>query len=161
MNLTLYTVSRDNKYCDKISTATIITETAKALDPIHDVDIISPTFVIARDNTYISANYCYSDTFGRYYYINNISLMTGNRMKLECTIDVRQTYHAAIKNCRATIIRAEKPVFPTLFTDNQIPVNQSRKQIKSIVLRETSNTFDTDAQYSYLLTVVGGDTSGN
>lgn len=160
MTVTVYKTSADNRALDKITTATIIGSAIATMDVAHDNDIITPTFIVESDSDLYTANYLYCPTYGRYYYINNISVLTGRRMALKCLVDVLQTYSNDIKNSVATILRAEKIGKPTKYIDNKLPVYPSKKNITSIVLPQKSvplsTTLSTTDGDNYLLCVVGG-----
>ena len=158
MTITLYKVNNDPTCIDKI---TGVTPTGSNISvyPLHSVNMLYPVFDIDLDNTYMCCNYLYCDTFDRYYFIKNISINTAQHMIIQCAIDVLQSFKNSILNSPTTILRAESIGYPTQIIDTKLPINPTRKQITSIVLPETSNTFDTDAEYSYLLTVIGGQPS--
>lgn len=158
MTLTLYNITADHKALDKLSTATTITQTALTLSPTEKIDILNPVFYVDYDPTYIGANYCYCDLFARYYYIRGAAA-TAKRFELRCAVDVRQTYAAGIQAASGVVIRAESFQAPTMYPDSKLPVYPSRKIITSILLPETSGSFNTDAPASYLLTVIGGEPS--
>ena len=155
MTITLYKSSADPRALDKITSATQI-GTAITVKPTEKVNIINPVFEVDYNDTYFTVNYLYCDTFDRYYYITNAAVNTGHRIELSCALDVRQSFSATIKNTTAVIVRSESIAQPTKIIDDKLPINPSKKIITSILLPETSNSFNTDAEYSYLLTVVGG-----
>lgn len=128
MTLTLYSTSDDNRVVNKtltlLGTATI--------RPTEALDLMSPNFIIDMDNTYLGANYCYCDTLGRYYYITNISLETGRRMVLHCSIDVLKTYATDLASVKATVIRSASVGAPTAIPDKKLPIDPHRYELKSI-----------------------------
>lgn len=156
MTINLYKIAKDNRVVDKITGAVAINTTPITIKPTEKISLINPVFEIDIADAYMSANYLYCDTFDSYYYINDIRVNTAQRLELDCMIDVRQTFSASLLTSEATVIRNEALYMPTQIRDNKLPVNPSRKIITSIVIPETSGSFDVDAQYSYLLTVVGG-----
>ena len=155
MTLTLYTITNDNNYLDKISNATAVTETPITVEPVTPVDILNPSFVLVN-NGYVNCNYVYCDTFDRYYYIDNITLDTAGRVVLHCKVDVLQSWKSEILSCFATITRSESIGHPTLYPDKKLPVHPVNKFMTSIVMPETSGSFSSDGEYCYLLTVMGG-----
>lgn len=157
MTINLYKIAKDNRVCDKISGASPINLTPISVQPTELVNLISPVFELAYEASYLTANYLYCDTYDRSYYITEARVNTAQRIELVCVVDVRQSFSTAIKATECTIIRAESIAAPTKIIDTKLPVNPSTKIITSIVLPETTQTFDTDASYSYLLTVVGGE----
>ena len=157
MTLTLYQTTADPRALDKISDATRLSpEGGITIANTDRVDLLSPIFEIAMNSSYMTANYAYCDTLDRYYYINDVAINTAQRLELHCSVDVRQSFSSAIRATECTIIRAESIAQPTKIIDSKLPVNPTSKIVTSIVLPETSQTLDTDAEWSYLLTVVGG-----
>lgn len=159
MTADLYSIAFDNRQLDKVTGESPINVTPIPIAPTGKIELLSPVFNIEFDASYAVANYLYCNELDRYYYIENAVRDTAGRLDLHCRVDVLQSFSAAIKNSMTTILRTAALQYPTQIPDQQLPVNPSRKQIVSIVLEETSGTFDTDAQYSYLLTVVGGQPS--
>ncbi len=158
VTVTLYKSAKDNRALDKISGAAVVA----AAVPIQNTDKINklrPVFELAMNALYMQANYLYCDALDKYYYITDFDINTAQRIELNCIIDVRQSFSAAIRATECTIIRAEAIAQPTKIIDSKLPVNPTSKIVTSIVLPETSQSFDTNAEYSYLLTVVGGEPS--
>lgn len=157
MTVDLYKIAKDMRVLNKIAGASTLNNTPITVKPTEKVSILSPVFEIDMDAVYMTANYLYCDTFDRYYYIRDVRVNTAQRLELECMVDVRQSFSAALKNSEVTVIRNEKIRYPTQIQDNKLPVNPSRKVITSIIIPEIDNSFSTTASYSYLLTVIGGE----
>ena len=157
MIIDLYTCSADRRKLNKSSSMTAITGLAGlSCAPTDRVNMITPEFVIDYNSTYLSANYLYCRDFDRYYFISNPRFDTAGRIVLPCVIDVRMTAHTKIAASECIITRAESIGQPTQIIDSKLPVNPANKIITSILLPETSDSLNTDAEYSYLLTVIGG-----
>lgn len=60
-----------------------------------DNSILQPILILKN---YIGGNYCYIDEFKRYYYINDVRLLTGGLYELHLNVDVLMTYKDAIIN---------------------------------------------------------------
>ena len=161
MTVDLYKIAKDNRVVNKIAGAVPLNNTPVTVKPTDKISLITPVFELDIDNTYMTANYLYCDTFDSYYYITDIRVNTAQRLELECMIDVRQTFSASLLRSEATVIRNEKLRYPTQIQDTKLPVNPSRKCITSIVIPEVGRSFSTSATYSYLLTVVGGEPAIN
>lgn len=129
MTIDLYTTSDDNRVVNK-TLSTIVS--GLTVRPTEAVDIMSPTFIINYNSAYFTANYLYCETLGRYYYINNIALETGQRMALQCTIDVLKTYAASLGGVKATVIRSQSVGAPTPVPDKRIPIDPNRYELKTI-----------------------------
>ena len=158
MECRLYKISADPRQLEKVTAATsyVTIPSIGSIEPTAPVDILSPSFIFNNDSTLYDYNYLYCATFKRYYYITGISILTGGRILIQCSVDVLQTYKDEILNCKATITRSESVGAPTRFTDKQLPINPVNKFVTSIEMPETSGSFSADGEYSYLLTLIGG-----
>lgn len=158
MNLTLYKVTADRRSLDKITGLTPVFSSV-ALYPFREVSVISPVFEVDYNASYLTCNYLYCDLYDRYYYIQDMQVNTAGRLNIRGYIDVRQSYSTAIKNVSCTVVRGGGQ--PSDVVDSKLPVNPSAKDIMSVVMPEINNSFDVNASYSYLLTVVGGEPNIN
>ena len=157
MTVTTYKLSFDPRQLVKVVEGTTPTaEVLATIDPTHDIDILNPTFIVANDADVLTSNYLKCAELGRYYFIDSISVMTGRRLAVKCSVDVLQTYANEIKNCSATVIRTATPAHPTMYTDNKLPVYPSKKIITSITSAETSSSFSASGGYCYVLNTIGG-----
>lgn len=73
----------------------------KELQNINDISID-----VANINRNFNINYCYIQQFNRYYFVNDIVIVNNSIMRLNCHIDLLQTYKEKILECNATIIEA-------------------------------------------------------
>lgn len=156
MTITVYKTTADSRALDKISTASVVGTAISTIDMPHDNNVLSPTFIVTSNSELYTANYVHCATYGRYYFIDSVTTLTGGRMALKCSVDVLQTYATAIKNCNGTIIRAAAKGAPTMYTDNKLPVYPSKKVITSITSAETSSSFSANGGYCYVLNTIGG-----
>lgn len=161
MTCYLYNISADARKVDKVELGvTPHTEARTAVKPTAPLDIITPTFVFDYSAAALACNYLYCSEFGRFYFVTNIAVDTAGRINIQCNIDVLQTYSAAIKNCRATVIRTATGGKPTMYVDSKFPVYPSKKVVTSITSAETSGSLSADGGYCYVLNTIGG-TSNN
>lgn len=93
-----------------------------SVTPTDTVNIISPVLIVDYDVDLISANYCYISAFSRYYYIKNISLQTGKKLLIECSVDVLMSFENDIYNAFVNVCRAENPANRDL-ADDKIQIN--------------------------------------
>ena len=158
MKLKLYQISADPRELEKVTAATQYVEipASKLMEPTAPIDILSPSFIINNDSSLYSYNYLYCDTFGRFYYIDSMSILPGGRILIQCSVDVLQTYKDDILSTIGTVTRSESIGAPTLYTDKQLPIHPVNKFVTSIEMPETSGSFSADGEYSYLLTLIGG-----
>ena len=156
MTLTLYKTNKDNRCLDKITSATTLTATPLTIKVKDKISLIAPIFEIDYNSMYLAANYCYCDALDRYYYIRDIRVNTAARLELVCEVDVLQSFASSIKSANVIITRSESIAQPTQIIDSKLPINPANKIVTSILLPETSDSLNTNAEYSYLLTVIGG-----
>lgn len=71
-----------------------------------DVDLMRPVFILKTSLIVYNSNYVYSNFTGRYYYIENITALSGGRISVQCKIDVLHTYRAEIKASSAWVERS-------------------------------------------------------
>lgn len=154
MTVTLFNNSSDKRQLNKnITEIKTISAIAKG-----DINIISPTIIINYFNN-VDFNYCYISNFNRYYFVNSITLLQGQRVQIELKIDVLMTYKDEIKNLTVNVLRYEN-IEPTFLTDSRIPLFSDTIQK---VIEFPENIFNLenprDNSKNFLLTVAGGDFS--
>ena len=159
MTCYLYNISADARQLTKVTSATPYTEAHTTVKPTDTVDIISPSFTFAYSVAALSANYLYCVEFQRYYFINNVAIETGGRVRISCSVDVLQTYASAIKNCKATVIRTATSGAPTMYSDSKLPIYPNKKVVTSVTSAETSGSLSADGSYCYVLNTIGGNGS--
>ena len=85
--------------------------------------IVNPVFILDYNPAIISLNYAYVSEFGRYYFINNISVAPGGKMEVDCSVDVLQTYNNQIASLSVEVSRQEFLVEPYLPDSNFVCTN--------------------------------------
>lgn len=126
------------------------------------VSLLSPGFILASNTSYYSATHVKAASMGnRYYFINNITLLTGGKMMIYCSIDVLKTYANKIKLCKGTIIRSESIAKPTMIQDSKLPVYTNRRITVCDNFKRTPFSADIGNLYPYILTTIGGTPSGS
>ena len=162
MTLYLYNISEDTRCLTKVIVGTTpAIKTAADIKPTEGVDVLSPAFILGYDSSYLSCNYLYCAELNRFYYITEMTIDTAQRIHVQCSVDVLQTYASSILNCIATVVRSESVGRPTMYTDSKLPVYPTKKNVTSIVMQQVAvplnsqlSTADGD---NYLLTVIGGE----
>ena len=120
------------------------------------ISLLSPSFIVASNSNYFSATHIYVASMGnRYYYINNITLMTGGKMLISCSIDVLKTYATSIISCKGTILRSESVGNPTMIADGRLPIQTNNRIIDCDHFPDTPFTVGA-ATLPYILTTIGG-----
>lgn len=74
----------------------------------EDTNLMKPTFILKTNPVAYNANYMYCSFTKRWYYINNITALTGQRIAVDGKIDVLFTYRKEILNSSAWVIKSEK-----------------------------------------------------
>lgn len=148
MIITIGTTSDDRLQLTKSFSGTNITVQLK--DPC---DILNPVFIISYNKAYVTANYLYCPDFNRYYFINNIQLLTGHRMEISCSVDVLMSYNSQIKSLTCNVVRQELKQDKYL-ADSSTPL---RATTEFNLYEFNANPFlPGDTGLCYILTVIGG-----
>jgi len=100
---------------------TLTNQTAVEVKLLDIVDISAPRFIINYSESLLQYNYCYVPAFRRYYYLTPPQIESGQRMILNCYVDVLKTAAQAIAESDATIIRCSEA---TDINDESFPVGQ-------------------------------------
>lgn len=89
--------------------------------------IINPVIQIYEPNNlfFMNANYLFIQTFGRYYFINNIISVKNNLFEIHAHVDVLSTYKTEIRANDAVIARNENK-YNLLLQDNDFCVYNNR-----------------------------------
>ena len=64
----------------------------------NDVSIINPTFILYYTDNILQSNYCFIPKFNRYYFIDEIVPITGDRCIVKCRVDVLESFKEDIKS---------------------------------------------------------------
>ena len=153
MTITLYKVSCAPNTVDKTDFLSDV-YTLSQCRPNEPCDILSPSIVLSYVSGLETYNYVYIPEFHRYYFITGISLLSGKRAVINCAVDVLHTYHADIKNCNGTVIRAEKPKSRNIH-DSKYPIID-KMESTSTLWPPALSPFTAANGWNYVLTVVGG-----
>lgn len=153
MTITVGTTRDDKRVLTKTWSGTEISVTLKA-----PCDVLNPTFILKYNASFLTCNYIYCPDFTRYYFITNIVVETGNRMEISCSVDVLMSYQAQIKNLSCHLVRSQTIRAPYI-SDSQKPLT-TKTQTQTYVFDKTPFV-STDGFACYVLTVVGGMTSGS
>jgi hypothetical protein len=108
-----------------------------------DASITSPAFILATNNNYLSGtNYLYWQETGRYYYIDDIELITGGRMVFYCSVDVLESFKTQIK-AQTAIVDKQESLSNLYFNDGSF-VRDSRE---FYTVKTFSNGFNDNGEY--------------
>lgn len=64
--------------------------------------VIKPSFTIEHENP-SGFNYCFIDSFGRYYYITDITSVRTGLWRIDCSVDVLMSFKTEILNLEAIV----------------------------------------------------------
>ena len=73
----------------------------------NDVSIINPTLVLAYTANILDSNYCFIPKFNRYYFIDEIVPITGDRCIVKCRVDVLESFKEDIKSLTVILDKAQ------------------------------------------------------
>lgn len=153
-NIYLYSCSADPQTVNKSGSLSLI-GSAEVVRPVHQINVVKPVVTVDYNASLINANYCYIDTFGRWYFCT-VSVDTAQRMTISCSVDVLYTYNAAIAASPATVIRRQNYMGQTGATyvpDTKLPLDRCRVAIEGI---KRSIINPTSGGFNYFLAINGG-----
>lgn len=97
--------SENNCITKDVTTITTLSGTLR-----NESSIIDPVILIESDiSTLTGCNYLSIPTFGRSYFVNNITSVRNNLVRLECHVDVLSSFATEIKSNSGVVRRQEKP----------------------------------------------------
>lgn len=147
MTLAFYMCNDDYRVLDKTVGAAVASYTGELREIVGDLEmeIVLPG---AAFNTLTQCNYCYIDTFGKYYFREEY------RIDNNCTIvklkeDVRKNFATQIKGIEATIKRTEQRGKSDAYIVDDKYIG---KAYKRIMTRDFPNEL---TDYSFILMTVG------
>ena len=73
----------------------------------NDVSVVNPTLVLSYTGSILDSNYCFIPKFNRYYFIDEIIPITGDRSIIKCRVDVLESFKYDIKSLTAIINKQE------------------------------------------------------
>lgn len=156
MDIKLYTTGSPTIKVDKVlsdekvySNVVFYDDSALTLDSPSVIlqDIDSPDVVS-------SYNYMYIPQLKRYYFITDIRYLRGKRVQITGRVDVLKTYATDIKNSTQLVTRQQNKK-NLLLNDSEYPI----KKKTQIVVENFGGSFTENG--NFILTTVGGGTSGN
>lgn len=146
-NIVVQTNSSEKNRLDKsITDLATLTGTLRT-----DTSIIDPVFRIEGNlASYITANYCTVEAFGRSYFINNIRSIRNGLFEISCHVDVLTSFK--------TQIRANKAILQKSENNWNLYLNDGSLQTEhrpEIITSKFSNGDALSGTWSYVLIVAG------
>lgn len=108
MKLTFYKYAGTPNRIDKTNYLTTIGE----VDDIHikmTTDLMKPNFILRTNPVVYNANYFFCDKTQRYYYINSVTALDGERISIDGQIDVLHTFRNEILASPAWVKKSGVP----------------------------------------------------
>lgn len=93
--------------------------------------IIDPTFIIKTPNN-ININYVKCPYFGRNYFVNNITLLPGGRVELNCHVDVLSSFASSIRGCGCIIDKQQYDAKSNKYINDGSYVMEAKSVLSSI-----------------------------
>ena len=104
MDITLYqTVSERERINKVLGSYIAMTGTLRG-----ESSVINPSFLIEYSNP-SDYNYCYIPSFGRYYFITNITSVRNNIWRIDCSVDVLMSFRNEILNLEVIVSQDSLP----------------------------------------------------
>lgn len=148
MKITIGQTSEDRRVLNKTFSGTEITVAI-----MRPCDILNPIFILDYNVNWLTCNYLYCPDFNRYYFINNLTVNTAQRIELSCSVDVLMTYRNQINNITCNVVRNENLRTPYIADSNK-PLT-TKTQTQTYVFDK--NPFvAADGYTDYVLSVIGG-----
>ena len=155
MEIILYRNLADPRVLDKrTQMSTIATVQAKVYYPLN---ILSPSFSLKYSSAHISANYCYITDFGRYYFLSEPVLDSGEVITFTGQIDSIMSYRIAISNLDCVCLTSQYDF--NEYIPHDIP-STSKATITNYRFGNFSFKLpedETDLQYVMMLNGLAGD----
>ena len=73
----------------------------------NDVSIINPTFILTYTAYIFESNYCFIPKFNRYYFIDEIVPISGDRCIVKCRVDVLESFKEDIKSLTVILDKSQ------------------------------------------------------
>lgn len=158
MNIVFYSCSDDPKKVDKAMRTAIAS--ANVINTDDNISLLTPSFIVVSNSEYLRATHVFCAALGnRYYFTGDITLLTGGKMLIPCSIDPLTTFAEGIKRSPCIVTRSAKYEYPTLYIDSQLPVSPNKVEIE--YGKFAGEMFTTTATQSYLLTTIGSTSNPN
>lgn len=152
MNAILYQNSSENIVVNKVLKEVRKVEIVRLLD---ECSTLEPQLVL---NLPINANYLYIPSWGKYYYIKDITILNAKQARVSCDVDVLYSYKDQLLKTSQNVVRNQYR-FNMYLEDPFMTVQGKTKRFEKYFTAPEGgfilNTTDTsDASYCYVLNSV-------
>lgn len=156
MNVIFYKCADDKRVINKTLTSGV-TQNCVQKDTNS---ILTPSIQVAQFSDFANYNYAHIPAYGRYYYIDNMTVDMGGLVVMSLSVDVLKTYAAQIKATKALIFRQSQK-YNALLSDSVLQSQVNTDTItRPFTGGELSNQLGRNAHNFILTTYKGGITSG-
>ena len=150
MTITLYKSPGER---NRLSRSMTVVKTLSNAELTDAVNIETPELLIDRDDTIIGFDYVYIQSFGRYYFLNDLQIVNGNQFKLFLESDPLMSFRSGILNSSCIAKRSTSRINPEI-EDNQAAFKNIPKRIHF----KMANGFTpsgSSSSWNYILTLGG------
>lgn len=136
---------------------TLIDELSIECHIYDNASIITPVVITANQSCLTNYNYCYIDSYKRYYFITNIEAQNDGFVKISLSCDVLYSYKDVILSS-TVIARRSTNKGNARYYDDKLPTSQQTQfQIKTFPLIPlNSNAINSDTK-CFVLSANGGE----
>lgn len=156
MKVTLIVNNSDRKKINKSLDIKLANVAAKAKEPCN---VLTPTIELDKATitqsgvSYAKINYLYIEEFGRYYFVDSVTIEPGGLLVFSASVDVLYTYRKQLLATQFEVIRSSS-LYSKYFVDTQLALQVMRYydwvKIGHIPQSSTGK--------KYIITVAGGTT---
>ena len=148
------TIGNNSDNISKVNKQITAVKSDVVINPKEMQNILKPVFVIDYDSTLINCNYVTTSFTNYQYFIDSISINTGGRMVLNCSIDPLSGFD--FSECPITVVRSESTGINKI-TDNKLPILPNEETLEQIPINDSDNSFNTTSDTKcYILQCIGG-----
>lgn len=147
MQVKLYDTSSDPRAINKFLT----NEIELSAQLTDEAEILNPTLLLDFTSGKINRNYMYIPEWGRYYFLEPISIINGNQITITGNIDVRMSHADRIKNAECIAERSSSSWEPYM----KDPVVADSGKIRTYIRRLNTVFAPNTATNNYVL-MIGG-----
>ena len=132
---------------------------------LESTSIENPVFIIGGVTDiaeFCNINYAYLPRLGRYYFVDDITMETGGRVALKCSIDVLKTFSKDIDSMGKTLITRQANKRDLLLPDSMLPLKAEKvTQVLSLGSIGLDNDTNDEDKSGYFLVLSTSGKGGN
>lgn len=156
MQISIGRIADDKRKINKTFSA-VSSVDCKIYEPCN---VLSPIFILSYNANFLTCNYAYCSAFGRYYYIDNITVDSGGKIRIQCSVDVLKSYANNILSLNTTVARNEH-ADPKKMVDKQMVITPQCNL--SVIKAANAGAFNVRgaSSFNYVLCIAGGAVGGD